>query len=146
MTCKELNTKIQDFVDNIDAHIVRAVQENEKQIVGMNQEQMLYGKNAENERIGFLRSITYAQAKIDRGGQAPFRVPDLFNTGAFQSRMFMDAEKDKYFIGSTDSKEPDLVGKYGPIFGLIDSFKEEAKELTTKSLSKIFTQKTGIKG
>jgi hypothetical protein len=146
VTVKELNTKMQDFIDQLEDHIVAAVKANDKDIVELNREQMQIGQNAKGEKIGFLRSLSYAQAKIDQGGMAPFRVPDLLNTGAFQSRMFLEVQSDEYFIGSTDSKEPDLVDKYGKIFGLVPEQQQAAKELTTKSLSKIFTQQTGVKG
>lgn len=141
-----MNIKLQAFIDQIEEHIIASVVANEKQIVELNREQMQIGKNAKGENIGFLRSLSYSQAKIDRGGLAPFRVPDLLNTGAFQGAMFMEVTGDEYFIGSTDSKAEDLADKYGVIFGLVPEQREGAKILTTKSLSKIFTQQTGIKG
>ena len=146
MTVRELNKQLQDFAANITTHTIAAVMDNREKIIALNQEQMLYGKNAEGANIGFLRSVTYARQKIDRGGLAPFRIPDLFNTGAFQSRMILFTDGKEYEIGSTDRKEPDLVAKYGKIFGLVPDQQEVARELTTKSLSKILTKETGIKG
>lgn len=140
MTIQELRKRSNDFVANLAGHVESAVMENERKIVAMNQEQMRLGKKADGSKIGFLASITYARQKIDRGGRAPFRIPDLFNTGEFQSKMTLSTNGATYYeIGSTDDKAFDLESKYGSdIFGLMPTWHEEARQLTGNSLARIY--------
>ena len=139
MTFLELKQRSNAFIANLDQHITQAVMDNEKEIIAMNQEQLLAGKTSKGAKIGRLRSPLYAREKIDRGGIAPFGDVDLFNTGAFQSKMMLWTNGKTYEIGSSDSKEADLMGKYGAeIFGLMPTFQEDAQQLTSESLSKSY--------
>jgi len=58
---------------------------------------------------------------------------DLYDTGAFQGGMFLDARKRPIFIGSKDEKTAILKKIYGPILGLTTNnqseFGNEVKQL-----------------
>jgi hypothetical protein len=136
MTFQELKQRSNDFVANLEVHLIEVIHDNENKIIAMNQEQMQAGKTSKGGKIGRLRNPFYARQKIDNGGVAPFGDVDLLNTGAFQSKMMLWTDGKTYEIGSTDSKETDLVGKYGPeMFGLMPTFQDDARDLTGKSLA-----------
>lgn len=143
MTIQELRKRSNEFVSNINSNVKAAVMANEKEIIAMNQEQMRIGKTSKGNKIGRLRDLFYAREKINKGGLAPFGDVDLFNTGAFQSKMMLSTDGSSYYeIGSTDSKEADLAGRYGwDIFGLMKTFQEDAQRLTSKSLADIYKDK-----
>ena len=140
MTIQELRKRSYDFVANLAGHVESAVMENERKIIAMNQEQMRVGKDSKGGKIGTLHNLFYAKEKKDRGGLAPFGDVDLFNTGAFQSKMALSTNGATYYeIGSTDDKAFDLEAKYGSdIFGLMPTWHEEARQLTGNSLARIY--------
>ena len=147
MTIKELNDKLQ--VLDIDEMARQAIRLNEKAMVDINRKQMQAGKNYEGQTIGYYRSLSYANLKKSMGSKAPFRVPDLLLTGSFQDEMFMEVEDDQYFIYSNDDKAQMLKDRYkdnGNIFCINEENRPLAKAINTRTLSKLFTQATGIKG
>ena len=137
MTIRELNERLQQAWSEIEDLKRRAVLDNEAAIVDLNRKQMEVGQTSRGELIEpDLALFHYAREKKQRGGRAPFGVPDLKNTGAFHAAMIMEVDGDSYYIGSTDEKEPDLTAKYRDIWGLTKENQAKAQELTTRSLSK----------
>lgn len=60
-----------------------------------------------------LKSERYSKKKLSNGSNAPFGIPDLFDTGKFQDKFKLYFGKDALRIRSTDKKAPDLLSKYG---------------------------------
>lgn len=61
-----------------------------------------------------LKNDYYAKRKQIDGSKAPFGIPDLKKSGAFQNKFKIKKGKDSLIIRSTDKKAPELLKKYGP--------------------------------
>lgn len=122
-----------------------AVQANEKPLVQINRDQMQIGKNAEGQTIGAYSSTWYAKFKKEMGSKAPYRVPDLLLTGAFQGEMILETEDTSFEIFSTDEKTEKLIGYYGKvIFGIAPENTDKAKAINTKKLAEMLKKATGL--
>jgi len=144
MTVRELNDKMQAV--DIDQIIRDAVIKNGSKLVSLNRGQLVKGLTSEGETIEPpLRSYTYAKDKKSAGGQAPFWIPDMKNTGAFQRDMYLIVEDNDYYIESADEKAPALAAKYKKIFGLTKENKELAKVFNTKTIGEMYKKAVGLK-
>lgn len=148
MLVKELSSRLDAFVADIESHVSEAIMQNESKLVTMNRRQMEEGKTASGDLIAPLyRSIMYAKGKKELyGSRAPFRIPDLKLTGAFHRGMKLEIDYPGYFIYSTDEKAEELAEKYDDIFGIAPDYQPQAKEINTRMLAKIFKEKTGVRG
>lgn len=145
MLFSNFNSKFQLFVSNLNKNMEIAVQANEKPLVDINREQMQQGINAEGQTIGAYRSTAYAKFKKSMGSRAPYRVPDLLLTGAFQKDMILVTEDTDYYITSTDDKTGELVDKYSDkIFGISKNNQSKAQEINTKKLAEMLKLATGL--
>ena len=90
-----------------------AVQNSEKELVKINQGQMLKSKNAKDQTIKPAYTPKYAAFK-------GFKNPNLKLKGDFQKDMFLETNERSgtYFMNSFDFKAPFLEARYGEnIFG-----------------------------
>jgi len=145
MKFSDFNFKFQLFVSDLNKNMALAVEQNEKPLVQLNRDQMQIGVNAEGKTIGAYRSVSYAKFKKEMGSKAPYRVPDLLLTGAFQRDMILEVDEKDYFITSTDDKTDSLIEKYSDkIFGIGPDSKVQAQSLNTKKLAELLKQATGL--
>jgi hypothetical protein len=114
---------------NPEVIAMRAVESSKSQIEDTQREQMSRGEDNKGAEIGRLRNASYARRKKARGGQAPFGVVDLKNTGKFQRGVFATVQPKAVFLDSRDSKRQKLTSKYGnKIFGFNDKSVGLAKD------------------
>ncbi len=121
-----------------------AVEKSGQDILQLNRDQMQRGLSPENDTFKSYAWYSYAKMKADRGSRAPFGIPDLLLTGAFQSGMQLVFTGKEYFIFSTDKKNNDLAAKYRP-FGLNKKNQQTAKEKTTRQIAELYKKATGLK-
>lgn len=145
MTFSDFNDKLQTFASNINEQMGIVIEQNEKQLVQMNREQLRKGEDTEGQILEPpLRNYQYAKSKKERGGQAPFWIPDLFLTGAFQGGMIIEVEDRDYFITSTDEKTEKLSKRYKNIFGVGVQNELKAQAINTKQLADNLKKYTGL--
>lgn len=139
----KIRTKIEGFVQNINVNIAIAIENNERQLVQMNRQQMLDSKDSTGKPLIHKQTgseyLSPAYARMT--GK---RKPDLHLTGDFQSEMFLDVNelKMQYMIDSEDEKSGLLVENYGKnIFGVPAMRRNEAKLMNLKSFAKLFKLK-----
>ena len=116
------------IVNNIEKYKSNSIDDALPYFADLNIEQRLQGKRADGQMITpGLRNEKYAEAKVSRGGKAPFGTPDLKDTGDFNSGQFVKKQGKTLLFSSTDDKNKDLVDKYGEeIHGLSEESREEA--------------------
>lgn len=125
---------------DVEVLCINALENNEGLLIELQQKQMLYGKNANNEEIGYYRSPFYEELKNRMNPLAQRRV-DLKYTGAFHNGITVIAGKEIIF-DSKDNKTLDLVEKYSEdIFGLntetIGENTNEFQEILYKEFKKV---------
>ena len=91
----------------------KIIQENKKIILDLIREDQLFDKGIDGKGAR-LKEYTSFTIAVKRGKQQPTNRTTLFDTGSF-FKGFDLLFTDQYSIGvfSTDSKTPDLIGKYG---------------------------------
>ena len=116
------------IVNNIEKYKSNSIDDALPYLADLNIEQRTKGLNADGQLITpGLWSDEYANAKKNRGGRAPFRTPDLKDTGDFNSGQYAKKSGKMVEFGSTDSKNSDLIEKYGEkIHGLTEESRQEA--------------------
>ena len=130
-----LKKNLGKVISNYDSIISRVLKQNEKDAVKLNQFQMRAGKlRINDEWIGELKSLPYAKRKIAKGGKAPYRKVDLYNTGEFQSEMYaepnIDANHTGYLIFSSLSDTLQFLKGYTSyIFGTDEENTNELKDI-----------------
>lgn len=143
MKLSEFNSKLQAI--DMEELIRQAVISNESKLLDMNRRQMLSGERSDGDLISpDYFSLSYAFEKKKMGTKAPFGVPDLKYTGAFQRDMVLLVEGNEWEIGSTDDKTPELTRKYAKIFGLTKENTEQAKVINTATLGELFKKAAGL--
>ena len=96
---------------------MKVIEQHEHDAVDLNIEQMLSGKDSNDQQI--TPQYTPLTVKIKKEKGQPYDHVTLKDEGDFQSEMFMDAKQFPIMFGSKDSKEGLLTEKYGSdIFGL----------------------------
>lgn len=97
--------------------LLKIIKLSEQELLDLNRFQLFQGIDSEGSQLMPYQSEDYAKKK----GR---KIPDLYLTGSFQGKMFIDTSKFPLFYWSRDSKTKMLVDKYGPVLGLT---KENAK-------------------
>jgi len=107
----ELYQKMQSV--NYDKLIAIAVVSNEKNILILQKDQLRKGETKDGSEISPKYSRGYYSWKRKQGTyRAKKGTPDLYLTGRFSDKMFVDVNSDVK-IDSLDSKRNKLVYKYG---------------------------------
>jgi len=109
-------------------------------LVASNQDRMLAGKRADGTTMP-----EYSYRSVTVFGKEPGPIK-LFDTGDFQSNIFVEVRGDKIFTQSRDSKNNMLEfdERYQPIFGLSGSFKSEYISVLKPVLINEFKKATGL--
>lgn len=85
----------------------------------LNREQLEEGFDSNGERLNKYRNPIYARKKAAMNPKPGLGNPDLKLTGSFYRGIRADVEDGQIHVYSTDSKDPELVEKYGSdIYGL----------------------------
>ena len=100
----------------------KILDDNKSFMVGLIQDQLMAGYDAEGQQLEPYQSEEYAAFKRTLN---PRGVTDLKLTGRFHRSIFADTSGSLVKFGATDSKTPELLAKYGNILNLT----EESKEL-----------------
>lgn len=104
------------------------VADHEAEIVDMQLEQLLSGKNAEGEDITPLyKSPDYAAYKQHVNPKPAYRVPDMKATGDYHESIKAEVKGKQIQIIATDHKAGKLERKYGPLLGLTPENRERLK-------------------
>ncbi len=102
--------------DAVEQIALKAVRDNEKEVLNLNKNQLLEGVDSKDSFLMPYASDAYAERKLKLN---PLGVTDLKLTGRFYEGFFIQANKFPIYIFSTDDKTRSLFGKYGAdIFGL----------------------------
>ena len=136
--------KVQKFDPTLMSEMV--LSDNEQLLIDAQRKQMRRGERSDGEEItpGLL-SNAYAEEKKSKGGQAPFGVPDLYDTGSFQRAITFEVSESSVYFNSTDEKTQDLVEKYSEdIFGLSDKTFVDALPTLWKSIKAYCLKVLGI--
>lgn len=113
----------------VEAGALKAIKENEKEIVALNQLQLLEGVDSFGDLLEPpYKSAAYAEKKLTLN---PLGVVDLKLTGDFHAGFFVAvSDRFPFYIFSKDEKTRRLVGMYGiNIFGLTDENKSDIAKL-----------------
>jgi hypothetical protein len=98
---------------------IRAVEDNEAEILDANAAQLSKGKDALGNFLDEYASDSYARFKKALGSEAPLGIPNLELEGDFKSGFILRTSGTEAFIDSTDDKTGRLEAKYGEdIFGI----------------------------
>ena len=127
---KRSNQYLAAFKENV----IRVIESNEKLMLSMNKSQMLASLDAMDKPLVHARTKSQYLSKqyAKRKGKSK---PNLFDSGDFQSGMFMTLPTEKdYIISSDDTKVNFLQENYGKIFGVAPSNQEKAKEINDKAI------------
>ena len=116
------------IVNNIEKYKSNSIDEALPYLADLNIEQRAKGLNSDGQFITpELQNDEYANAKKGMGGRAPFKIPDLKDTGDFNSGQYAKKSGRMIEFGSTDGKNSDLIEKYGEkIHGLTEESRQEA--------------------
>ena len=116
------------IVNNIEKYKSNSIDDALPYLADLNIEQRLKGLNSDGQFITpELQNDEYANAKKWMGGRAPFKIPDLKDTGDFNSGQYAKKSGRMIEFGSTDGKNSDLIEKYGEkIHGLTEESRQEA--------------------
>lgn len=133
----EIRIRSEAFVNSMDLHIENSIKAVEPELLRMNKGQMLSSKDAENKPLIHKRTgrptLSYYYAR--RKGK---QTPNLYDTGKFQSEMFLNVHNQDWFIDSYANVSKYLVENYGKIFGIFDKVK--AKDLTGAQFKRFYNR------
>jgi hypothetical protein len=116
---------VNTIVKDAKKEMYKAIDDSLIDMEDMNREQLLDGKNADNEDIGEYRSPRYAEFKRAKNSRPRAGVPDLNLEGDHHKSIYAKRKGDVIDFDATDWKRDKLVGKYGKnIYGLTDKNKE----------------------
>ena len=115
------------IVNNIEKYKSNSIDDALPYLADLNIEQRAVGLRSDGQIIGYLKSDNYAAEKKARGGRADEGLVDLTNDGDFNSGQYAKKSGKMVEFGSTDSKNSDLIEKYGEkIHGLTEESRQEA--------------------
>lgn len=104
-----------------DKICVESVQESKEVLADLNAEQINSGIRSDGTLMP-----DYSFRSVFQYGKQPGPIR-LRETGAWQAGLYVKVEGNKVVFGSSDSKDQQLVDRYGPeIEGLSEKFKAEA--------------------
>ena len=143
MTIAECNRRVSEAVSQIDMQKVAIIEFLEDNMVEMERDRLFKGLDTDNEFIEpFYTPFTVWMKKL-KGD--PYDRVTLYDTGAFQSAMYVSVFGDNVVFDSDDSKSGDLKEKYGEkIFGLTDENRTEVKSMFAQRLLQWFRELTKL--
>lgn len=116
---KEAIGKWRKAIRNADKYFIRAIVENQEEILDLNVAQLKQGKDSLGRFLEEYSSEDYARFKQAMGSQAPFGVADLILEGDFTEGFVLIKDGIGFRFDSTDWKRDKLVQMYGEdLFGL----------------------------
>jgi hypothetical protein len=145
---------------NVKAIAIETVADNTEEIAALNVDQLRHGLNSAGNLIGDIRpykSAEYAFEKNQMNPEPGLGNPDLIKTGSFTSKIYAEAQGDKFIIDSTDEKTAKLEKKYnvgqndgdelrGRILGLDDESKETlVDEYLRPDFQQKYSEQSGLK-
>ena len=146
MDLRVLNNRLQSIDKN--QMLRNAIEANEKAILDINREQLRVGERADGLPITPAYSPFYNAWKSQQSSyKAGSKKPDLYLTGSFQDKMYLDIEGNNIIVDSIDPKRDRLVHELGytdKIFGTQQKNLPRVQNLTSISYVREFKQKTGL--
>lgn len=124
--------RFEEFQDNFNRHVERAVQDVEYIVLDMNTEDQLYEKGINRVGVDISDYAPYSPVTIEikqQKGQPTNRVT-LRDEGDFEHSFYVEYKENGFEIKASDWKTEELIKKYGKqIMGLTD---DNANELLTE--------------
>lgn len=140
-TIKQIAKEFAKF--NIYKLTAQNVRQNKELFTDLLRDQMREGKNAEGDARDY-RSLDYAEEKRSLPSyRAPYPKVDLFLTGSFQDKLFIDVGGLNYFFDSKDSKADEIRRLEGEETFMLNNEKKDIarsinQELLINRAKKIF--------
>jgi hypothetical protein len=133
-----LSKRIKSTIGKLDELMMRAVMDNDTEVIDANTAQLSTGKDSLGDFLAKYESEDYAQFKQAIGSKAPHGVADLKLTGDFHSDFMMKRQGDEVLIRSKDEKAPKLERQYGlEIYGIAPEQLPEVAPLISESLTNL---------
>lgn len=124
---------------NLDNIKREAVKENDKELVQVNRDQMRSGRMGNGSLPDYS---PISQTLKDRGNyKATWPTMDLYDSGSFQNKMYMDLTPKSVVFDSRDSKTSDLLRRFtDEIFELDVKSLRLAQDIVTPDYNKLVHQ------
>ncbi|MHB9057111.1 MAG: hypothetical protein ACYC2P_13355 [Paludibacteraceae bacterium] len=131
---------------DLPAEVPVIIQATSDKAIELNRQQLYDRSEDKNSMaLSLYKWQSYATFKNQMNPKPGLGRPDLFLTGSFQEKMFMEVEKETFNISSKDGKTFDLVKQYGDdIFGLSIKSKSEYAKTVWLGIKKYITAKSGL--
>jgi hypothetical protein len=130
---------------NVKELALQVARSNEGLILQRQRQQLTVGENSEGSDIGTLKSDIYARRKKQRGGEAPFGVPDLKFSGKLYDELVAEITPTDYTIESKVSYSKYNVERYGKkIYGLQKDNAEDIKFRNSKDIVEAYKKELGL--
>ncbi|HTJ53727.1 MAG TPA: hypothetical protein VL443_29935 [Cyclobacteriaceae bacterium] len=121
---------------NMDAELLKVVDQTNAQAIDLNTEQLFHGRDAQGNKLKAYRNPAYAEFKQSLN---PLGVTDLKLTGDFYRGFYAKTDRFPIMFDSSDSKTEMLTEKYGEIFGLdqeyLGKYQEEIKPIVQETFA-----------
>ena len=118
---------------------------NEGLILQRQKQQLTVGEKADGSDIGTLKSDIYARRKKQRGGSAPFGVPDLKFSGKLYEGLNVNITPAEYNVDSSVSYSKYNVKRYGKnIYGLQKDNSEDIKFKNSQDIVGLYKKELGL--
>ncbi len=119
-TIKDYMDFVKNVRDNIPQQTEGIINRNKSEIIELNTQNQLYSKGEDSLGLN-LKPYAYFTIQIKQLLGQPYDRTTLNYSGSFYKGFYLKVDKDNLVLtfDSSDTKTPDLIGKYGRnIFGL----------------------------
>jgi hypothetical protein len=103
---------------NVPQEAEEALYQSREEIIELQGDQLLHGKNREGGKIGKYKSDKYAAKKFAQNPLAGLGNMDWILTGELKRELFVDVRQQTYVIDTADPKAAHLIKDFGDPFGL----------------------------
>jgi hypothetical protein len=133
---------LKEILENWDGVVDEILDSLMGDFVGMEQERIFSGANADGSMIE--PEYTPFTKRVKRSKGQPADRVTLFDTGRFYDSMFAERSGDVVLFDATDNKRDKLVRKYGDgFFGLSDTQIDEARGRVNEMMSEYILSRMG---
>jgi hypothetical protein len=129
---------------DIDKVSSDAVAETADELVKINNDQLLEGKNKYGKSVGKYRNKSYAIKKNQINPKPGLGNADLKLFGDYQKSRYAKVTGQNIQYGATDEKAEHLEKRFPDTYGLSDPFKEKYNEVLRPKFIDIIKKETGL--
>lgn len=114
---------------NIPKLFEEIMEEQEQEILDLNRDQLLKGRNIKNQKIKpKYKSDQYAKKKAKKNPKPGLGTPDLKLSGDFQDSFFLKKKGKNYLFDAKVPYKQYIIPKYNDVLGLSDKGEKEFKK------------------